>query len=301
MDIGSAAHTEFDYDESVVEFLMEDDERDDWKHGLIHSHNTMGVFFSGEDNDELAINCKTHNYYLSVIVNNFMDVIARVVFTAYPNRFKCLDDEGKEYNLNLPQIKNQEPVMMIHECIIEKPQISVSNIAFEQRFEQIDTKCRNRYKAQQQLKPPVQSISSTKSLPPSNTTNKQQEIRKAWEDWNVENSTNKTNKPTVPYEDFICAVLRSGTALKNDTIEEAMEDLLNMQLPDAAYAHIVSYYDAIYKNFFQKHQEFGTNAHYYRVFEQVVKRLELEILDYPFVKSMVQSLIKQVNEVSAKV
>lgn len=43
--------------------------------GHIHSHNTMGVFFSGTDWGELEDNAPNHNYYLSLIVNNFMDFL----------------------------------------------------------------------------------------------------------------------------------------------------------------------------------------------------------------------------------
>lgn len=40
----------------------------------------MGVFFSGEDIDELKINCPNYNQYLSVIVNNRTEIVAKVAF-----------------------------------------------------------------------------------------------------------------------------------------------------------------------------------------------------------------------------
>ena len=56
MDKGTAASTEFTYDERYVQFLMNKEERLDYKSGLIHSHNNMAVFYSGTDQEELKTN-----------------------------------------------------------------------------------------------------------------------------------------------------------------------------------------------------------------------------------------------------
>jgi hypothetical protein len=50
----------------------------EWEVGLIHSHNTMSVFFSGEDDIELFRTAKMKNYYLSLIVNNANDYEAAI-------------------------------------------------------------------------------------------------------------------------------------------------------------------------------------------------------------------------------
>lgn len=77
MDIGSPGFTSFTQDTDVSNHLAKDL---DWQTGLIHSHNTMRSFFSGEDDDELALNTGLQNFYLSVIVNNFNEVVAAVAF-----------------------------------------------------------------------------------------------------------------------------------------------------------------------------------------------------------------------------
>src|SRR5690606_27372025 len=104
MDKGTSAYTEYTFDERIVEYMMADDKRDDWKMGHIHSHNTMPVFFSGTDISELEDNCVNHNYYLSLIVNNFMDFTAKVAFLASLNEevdipFKARDENGELYNI----------------------------------------------------------------------------------------------------------------------------------------------------------------------------------------------------------
>lgn len=85
MDIGSKGFTEYHFDSSVSDIMMEKEyvqgyEGKPVKLGHLHSHNSMKVFFSGVDEDELCDNSPNHDYYLSVIVNNAMDIIARTVY-----------------------------------------------------------------------------------------------------------------------------------------------------------------------------------------------------------------------------
>ena len=80
MDIGSPGYTEYDYSSEVIGFKMENPHILDMREGNIHSHNNMSVFFSGTDNNDLRENTLTHNFYLSVIVNNAFDVSARLAF-----------------------------------------------------------------------------------------------------------------------------------------------------------------------------------------------------------------------------
>jgi proteasome lid subunit RPN8/RPN11 len=78
MNKGTTTYTEFETDESIVSFLMKNPQYFDCKKGLIHSHNSMNVFFSSTDLDELYSNAEFHNYYLSVIVNNKHEVCAKI-------------------------------------------------------------------------------------------------------------------------------------------------------------------------------------------------------------------------------
>lgn len=78
MNKGTTTYTEFETDESIVSFLMKNPQYLDCKKGLIHSHNSMNVFFSGTDLDELYSNAEFHNYYLSVIVNNKHEICAKI-------------------------------------------------------------------------------------------------------------------------------------------------------------------------------------------------------------------------------
>lgn len=86
-DIGSSAYTEYDpANPDFIKFLMANPRILELKQGHIHSHNKMGVFFSGTDSAELVDNSEFHNYYVSLIVNNRNEMVAKVAFRATETR-----------------------------------------------------------------------------------------------------------------------------------------------------------------------------------------------------------------------
>lgn len=83
MDIGSGAYTEYKFSDELLDMydvIPESDpiEGSNLIIGHIHSHNSMKAFFSGTDEDELLSNSKNHNHYLSLIVNNEMEPVAKL-------------------------------------------------------------------------------------------------------------------------------------------------------------------------------------------------------------------------------
>ena len=79
MDKGTGTATSYKFDGSeVVDIFADKPELMDCRFGHVHSHNKMGVFFSGTDNDELRDNAPNHNIYLSLIVNNAGDTLAKI-------------------------------------------------------------------------------------------------------------------------------------------------------------------------------------------------------------------------------
>ena len=88
MDRGSGTYTEFDDDGSMKELYEAMPELDPfsgnaYKYGKIHSHNSMAVFHSGTDMQDLQDQSGAYDYfYLSVIVNNALDIEAKASFVA---------------------------------------------------------------------------------------------------------------------------------------------------------------------------------------------------------------------------
>lgn len=139
MDMGTSAYTEYEFSQDVADYIEEDDKRFDWKIGHIHSHNTMRTYFSGTDMSELNDNSEFHNYYLSLIVNNFMDMTAKIAYRADTKGFSysATDEWG---NIYVKELKMAEQLLMVHNCDIEVPEVSLKVPAdFAERVKKIKT------------------------------------------------------------------------------------------------------------------------------------------------------------------
>lgn len=77
MDIGNATHTDFNMSAEVINYMTTNNLLDS-QIGLIHSHNTMETFFSGEDQNTLITEGTDRNNFLSLIVNNAGDYTAAI-------------------------------------------------------------------------------------------------------------------------------------------------------------------------------------------------------------------------------
>lgn len=69
MNIGSSTFTEFEVNDEVLPYMLENDLMD-CKQSLVHSHHSMSTFFSGIDMDTLADEGLERNNFVSLIVNN---------------------------------------------------------------------------------------------------------------------------------------------------------------------------------------------------------------------------------------
>jgi hypothetical protein len=132
LDMGTAGYTEYNLDERFIDFIEEDfEERCTWKLGHIHSHNVMRVFFSGVDMGELNDNAPSHNFYLSLIVNNYMDFMAKVAFIgeAYkeiPNvSYFAMDSSGKKYVIQKQNFEVKTQKLFTYDCEIISPKTEI--------------------------------------------------------------------------------------------------------------------------------------------------------------------------------
>jgi len=78
MSKDTTAATGFEYNEDVMQFMMQHPECMNMRQGMIHSHHSMNSYFSQTDMSELADNCENHQFYLSMVVNNATDIVAKV-------------------------------------------------------------------------------------------------------------------------------------------------------------------------------------------------------------------------------
>lgn len=122
MDVGTETETEYDeeYIPQAVRDLLEDD--GELRLGHIHSHNTQEVFFSSTDINELVRGAERGEPYLSLIVNNRMEMEAKLCVMAKP---LAGQDFILGYMTALPKkdvvtrhISELEPLLLLWECPI---------------------------------------------------------------------------------------------------------------------------------------------------------------------------------------
>lgn len=78
MDLGEHAHTVFDFDAPEITQHMFLHNLMDCSMGLIHSHCNFQAFFSGEDEDTLLAQGESMNNFLSLVVNDEGQYVARL-------------------------------------------------------------------------------------------------------------------------------------------------------------------------------------------------------------------------------
>lgn len=224
MDKGNRSHTGFSWDSDLVEYQMNNpiSIEEDWIKGLIHSHNTMNVFFSKEDIDELRINTPLHNIYLSLIVNNYMEMIARLCFIAKSNKYNTLNESGKNYNIEIAGSENE--VLMYYRCNIIHPDQYIPSISdeFENRYKAINEKSKLIEASKVNINSTIINNIYNPKKPDTIITNKSNHIYNS--DWGDDLSID--TPATINKEDrYICFILRFGSLLDNDTIIDILEDL----------------------------------------------------------------------------
>lgn len=152
MDQGTAAHTEFDLNEPDSVHYMVVEGLTDHCIGLIHSHNRMNSFFSGEDASTLCQYGTEMNNFVSLVVNNAGQYVARVTRKCQLSGTKTTTIEGT-LTSTLFNTEEQES-SQVHghttesiestyleyvDLTIERPTISAADTLI--RFGEINHKC----------------------------------------------------------------------------------------------------------------------------------------------------------------
>lgn len=123
MNIGDIFNVGYDFNYDVARHKLDNPHLRSSKIGLIHSHHIMDVFFSDDDQQEFHDRALMHNYYLSVIVNNDTDIIARIGFIAdrkyhESESLSYTVYQGQEEVQQTTDLHVEEKVLGIYECDI---------------------------------------------------------------------------------------------------------------------------------------------------------------------------------------
>ncbi len=309
MDKGTKAYTSFDWDEDIVNYQMDNPEAMDWTIGHIHSHNTMDVFFSGTDWSELNDNCPLHNFYLSVIVNNYLDVKAKIAFTAEsPNSgFTAKNKEGKDYNFEVTGLKTNTK-MLVYDCEIHMakdniivPETFAKRVTFIETKKERDAKAKELKDKKEAIKNPVVKYGETYDLrnkkngkePFPNYEGKTHEksIAETFSDRENDLEEDDFNFQTLE-ADFITFVLRLGNKVKeDDELEDALVDIENSKMSMNAYkASIIESYPALYDKFFDEYPSYQGDQAFLDTLEDCIDILEAQEASYPFLTKIITAL-----------
>lgn len=138
MDKGSGGATNYSFDEEYVNFRMEHPEGLNWLAGHIHSHNNMGAYFSGTDDSEIHDNSEFHNYYLSIVVNNRMEVVGKLGFRGKSeSKMTYICETGiKDKTYSIP-VNMDEEVLFVREAEIILPERKAVEESFVKRVDEI--------------------------------------------------------------------------------------------------------------------------------------------------------------------
>lgn len=317
---GTVSYTEYTFDERVVEYMMENEHLEECRIGHIHSHNTMGVFFSGTDWSELEDNAPNHNYYLSLIVNNFMDFCAKVCFIAEAKNekfvFEAKDEQGKKYTTYTKEY-SVTPKLIVYDCEIDSPKKGIEvGQTFTQKVKSIIEK------AERVVTNTARSFSNTTSTKPGEkwSRNTKKEERASWDFWKYPSSKEvKAEEDSFPEtladaiedfgEDFTLFVINTGNATDEyEDLEELCKFYEGNRVTGSMLAgRVANTLTSSYSKYFETFGEERKDPVLYRkALEEVIYNLECEVLTTrnKMVEKMlepslevVKNILKKFNEV----
>ena len=275
---GTQAYTEYTFDERVIEHMEENEHLEECRMGHIHSHNTMGVFFSATDWSELEDNVVNHNYYLSLIVNNFMDFCAKVVYLAEAPVtdfvFTAKNEKGETYT-HAAYPYSVTPKMIVYDCKIECP---VSDISVQQSFT---------YKVKDIIEKAKKVFTPSKSIHTSERGGKTIALDNKT-DWNL-TKYEKSNLKKITFadeiedsvEEFAMFVINTGNPIADfGTMGELVEYYESYKLkPSMLASNVISTYNKSYKTYYSLYEsELNDPVMYEKALSEVILKLEHEAL-----------------------
>lgn len=219
MDVGTSVFTGYDYDPEFIKFMMSNPKYLSWKKGHIHSHNKMGVFFSATDTDEIVDNSEFHNYYLSLIVNNRNEMVAKVAFrgknrTESMSYYSYRGDDGAEISGCYPTT-TEETVVYVHDCEI----FNNNHTMLSSRYEEIKKK---------PVAPPTVVTGFHQPVKNEGPFTKTKNFRDSddwdtdlWGDYAISEKSGKKSKDKTAIESFIVKVM-VGDPTNEESIKSVM-------------------------------------------------------------------------------
>ena len=152
MDLGSPGFTQFKMDETVTAYIADNLELFNCDIQLIHSHNKMQAFFSGQDQATLREEGNDRNCFVSLIVNNAGTYCAAVTRKLHLTKKVTVETSGVSYEFfgegkktltaGVPPVENtsEEAVIQYFMLDVEVEKVDNPLDYLDERFEEIEAK-----------------------------------------------------------------------------------------------------------------------------------------------------------------
>ena len=318
LDKGTKAYTEYNLDDRFLDFIEEDfEERCTWKVGHIHSHNSMGVFFSGTDMAELNDNAPSHNFYLSLIVNNYMDFMAKVAFTAQASRdikqvpYQALDEEGNKYTIEKADFVVNTTKLFIYDCVIDAP---LTRVETTEDFIKQVAKIMIPKPVVKPVYTPKVAQSPKQVFPPVKKEFYKKQVDKQFEDWEApmrkvpfshfadpelfdqieDEEDPEYDLRMITIYEFAKGIFDfTGTVATEDMLEEVLEMIAEF---DMSPSEIASQVMLGYGKTFAKHFPNANAQEFVGITHELLDLLEDEVATYPEIKPTIKTITKMIEK-----
>jgi len=307
------------YEDRMIDYFNDNPEalEEDWKIGHIHSHNSMNVFFSHTDMAELNDNSPSHNFYLSLIVNNWMDFCAKISFVAGVERtveepYYAYDENGDKYEVGTSKFSVKKEKLYIHDCLIKAPgadKLKVDNF-FALNVDSIIKKAdAPKVKVTKSYTPAISQIPTVVKKTTGFTNPNLKKVKDKPADV-VRNfisdipfadldSMGFGSDPLSDIEEFAISLIRGTNPPTDDVsnIELALEELcaLEQEFEEEDLSKtVLDNYPALFEKMFESKKE--DDDFFVEVAEEVINIYEDYEEEYPFLSNTIMSLKYMVHK-----
>lgn len=145
MDLGTAGWTEFKMSEDVTAYMADNIELFDCETGLIHSHHSLGAFFSSQDNIMLQQEGNDTNCFVSLVVDTKGTYVARITRKKKTKAEIIIKNQGSSYEFFGEGTKeissdNTETIKTVDKEVIEYFDLQVERHEVPNTLEYLDTR-----------------------------------------------------------------------------------------------------------------------------------------------------------------
>ena len=152
MDLGTMGWTEFKMSEDVAAYMADNLEVFEYETGLIHSHHTMGAFFSSQDNRMLQQEGNDTNCFVSLVVDTRGQYVARITRKILVKSEVTVKQLGKSYEFFGDGTKELEKggenttksitkaIIQYFDLDVERHEVHNTLSYLDERFDEIEKK-----------------------------------------------------------------------------------------------------------------------------------------------------------------